>query len=232
MRRNSSGTFLIILFVMILAKMRYSGAINPQDMILQTLLMLPGIIIGLSFHEFSHAFVAYKLGDNTPKLQGRVTLNPLAHIDPFGFIALLFAGFGWGKPVQVDPFNFKNRRRDELLVSLAGVTMNLILAIAFTVILKFAFTDVYFKSDGLMYIFYQMVFYAILINVMLMIFNLLPIPPLDGFNIVTEAFDLRRYSWYYTVYNNGFLILMIFIVFGGTQRILGPIMQYILGILL
>ena len=102
-------------------------------------MMLPGIIIGLAFHEFAHAAVAFKLGDPTPKMQGRVTINPLAHIDPVGLAALLFAGFGWGVPVQINPSNFKKRRRDELLVSLAGVTMNLVIAIA----VSYTHLDVY-----------------------------------------------------------------------------------------
>ena len=103
------------------------------DLILTKILMLPGIIIGLSFHEFAHAWVSDKLGDPTPRRQGRVTINPLAHIDWIGFLALLLVGFGWGKPVQIDPGYYKNRRRDEFLVSIAGVTMNLILAVFFSI---------------------------------------------------------------------------------------------------
>ena len=102
-------------------------------MILTKLLMLPGIIIGLSFHEFAHAWMSDKLGDPTPRRQGRVTINPMAHIDPIGFLALLLVGFGWGKPVQIDPGYYKHRRRDEFLVGIAGVTMNLLLAIAFSI---------------------------------------------------------------------------------------------------
>ena len=90
-------------------------------MILTKILMLPGIIIGLSFHEFAHAWVSDKLGDPTPRRQGRVTINPLAHIDWMGFLALLLVGFGWGKPVQIDPGYYKHRRRDEFLVGIAGV---------------------------------------------------------------------------------------------------------------
>ena len=101
-------------------------------MILTKLLMLPGIIIGLSFHEFAHAWMSDKLGDPTPRRQGRVTINPMAHIDPIGFLALLLVGFGWGKPVQIDPGYYKHRRRDEFLVGIAGVTMNLLIAVIFS----------------------------------------------------------------------------------------------------
>ena len=99
------------------------------DLIMTKLLMLPGIIMALSFHEFAHAWVSDKLGDPTPRRQGRVTLNPLAHIDWIGFLTLVLVGFGWGKPVQIDPSYYKNRRRDEFFVAIAGVTMNLILAV-------------------------------------------------------------------------------------------------------
>ena len=101
--------------------------------ILTKVLMLPGIVIGLSFHEFAHAWMSDKLGDPTPRRQGRLTLNPIAHIDWIGFLMLLIAGFGWGQPVQIDPSYYKNRRRDEFLVGIAGVTMNLILAVIFSI---------------------------------------------------------------------------------------------------
>ena len=101
---------------------------NP-DYILSLLLALPGIVIAISFHEFAHAWMADKLGDYTPRSQNRLTLAPDRHIDLIGFILLIFAGFGWGKPVQINPRNFKNPSRDEMLVSLAGPVMNFILAI-------------------------------------------------------------------------------------------------------
>ena len=101
--------------------------------IITKLLTLPGIILGLSFHEFAHAWMSNKLGDPTPKRQGRLTINPLAHIDWIGFLCLLLVGFGWGKPVEIDPRYYKHRRRDEFLVAIAGVTMNLILAIVFSI---------------------------------------------------------------------------------------------------
>ena len=93
------------------------------------ILTLPGIILGLSLHEFAHAWMSDRLGDPTPKRQGRLTINPLAHIDWIGFIALLFVGFGWGKPVMIDPGYYKNRRLGEFLTGIAGVTMNLIIAV-------------------------------------------------------------------------------------------------------
>ena len=203
------------------------------DLILTKILMLPGIIIGLSFHEFAHAWVSDKLGDPTPRRQGRVTINPLAHIDWIGFLALLLVGFGWGKPVQIDPGYYKNRRRDEFLVSIAGVTMNLILAVIFSIPARAmvkAFSGA--MASDLVYNIYLMIFYIISINIVLMIFNLIPCPPLDGWGIITQIFRLDRYSWWYKVYQYGTWILLGLIVFNVTDLILTPLVSKILGILL
>ena len=202
-------------------------------MILTKILMLPGIIIGLSFHEFAHAWVSDKLGDPTPRRQGRVTINPLAHIDWMGFLALLLVGFGWGKPVQIDPGYYKHRRRDEFLVGIAGVTMNLLLAIAFSIparaMLK-AFSGP--AVSDLVYNIYLIIFYIVSINIVLMVFNLIPCPPLDGWGIITQIFRLDRYSWWYKVYQYGTWILLGLIVFNVTDLILTPLVSKILGILL
>lgn len=195
-----------------------------MEWLMDTILMLPGIIVGLSFHEFAHGLVAYKLGDPTPKFQGRVTINPAAHVDPIGLVALLFAGFGWGRPVEINPNNFKNRRRDELLVSLAGVVMNLIMAVLFGIILKIVFLAAgqAIMLGGFGEAICRMLMYVIQINLILMIFNLIPVPPLDGFSIVTEIFNIKHTQLYYTIYNNGFFILMFLILFGITGMILTP----------
>ena len=203
------------------------------DMILTKLLMLPGIIIGLSFHEFAHAWMSDKLGDPTPRRQGRVTINPMAHIDPIGFLALLLVGFGWGKPVQIDPSYYKNRRRDEFLVGIAGVTMNLLIAVIFSLparaIVK-AFNGA--AASDFIYNIYLMIFYIVSINIVLMIFNLIPCPPLDGWGILTQIFRLDRYSWWYKVYQYGTWILLALIVFDVTDRIITPLVTLILGVLL
>ena len=202
-------------------------------MILTKILMLPGIIIGLSFHEFAHAWVSDKLGDPTPRRQGRVTINPLAHIDWMGFLALLLVGFGWGKPVQIDPGYYKHRRRDEFLVGIAGVTMNLLLAIAFSIparaLIK-AFSGP--SVSDFVYNIYLIIFYIVSINIVLMVFNLIPCPPLDGWGILTQIFRLDRYSWWYKVYQYGTWILLALIVFNVTDRIITPLVSMILGVLL
>ena len=203
------------------------------DYILTKILMLPGIIIGLSFHEFAHAWVSDRLGDPTPRRQGRVTVNPLAHIDWIGFLALLLVGFGWGKPVQIDPSYYKNRRRDEFLVAIAGVVMNLLIAIIFSIPAR-AMARVFSNGDAsdLVYNLYLIFFYIVTINIVLMIFNLIPCPPLDGWGIITQIFRLDRYSWWYKVYQYGTWILLALIVFNITDMILTPLVSLIAGILL
>lgn len=207
---------------------------NPMDWLMNMALMLPAIVIGLSFHEFGHAFAAYKLGDMTPKLQGRVTLNPAAHIDPFGFLCLMVAGFGWGVPVQVNPNNFKHPRRDELIVSVAGIAVNFIIAFISTGILAllFKFNYTFIDTTYMGGVIQQIIGYLISINLVLMIFNLLPIPPLDGFGIVTELFNLKKTSLYYQIYDKGFLILMVLILLNVTDKILSPSVDFLVKLLL
>ena len=202
-------------------------------MILTKLLMLPGIVIGLSFHEFAHAWVSDRLGDPTPRRQGRVTINPLAHIDWIGFLALLLVGFGWGKPVQIDPGYYKHRRRDEFLVAIAGVAMNLLTAVVFSIPARAmvrAFSGA--AVSDLVYNIYLILFYIVSINIVLMIFNLIPCPPLDGWGILTQIFRLDRYSWWYKVYQYGTWILLALIIFNVTDRIITPLVTMILGVLL
>lgn len=227
LKRFMNPTFLVLILIlagMALMDGRFS---NPIDWLMNMLLALPAIVIGLSFHEFGHAIAAYKLGDLTPKYQGRVTLNPGAHVDPFGFLCLMVAGFGWGIPVQIDMRNFRNPRRDALIVSVAGVVMNLIIAIVSAGVLKlfdiFAGTFINYSYMGS--VVYQILINMIVINLVLMIFNLLPIPPLDGFGIVTELFNLRNTEIYYKIYDKGFLILMILIIFHIPSLILNPLVD-------
>lgn len=147
--------------------------------------MLPAIIVGLSFHEWAHAFSAYKMGDPTAKNLGRLTINPLAHIDPIGFIMMLIVGFGWAKPVPVNPNRFKKYRLGEIVVSLAGVTMNFIIAVvfslAFAAVLKYSGVEFLYSGAGEKVL--KVLEYFVLINLCLLVFNLIPIYPLDGFHV-------------------------------------------------
>jgi Zn-dependent protease len=220
LRRFLSNPMILVLIMLMAFNAVTSGRYaNPMDWIMRTLIILPGIILGLSFHEFAHAWVANRCGDPTPKYHNRITINPAAHIDPLGFLALIFIGFGWGRPVVINPNNFRKPRRDELLVSLAGVTMNLILAFLFVgaIRLLYEFALGFMLSD-LGMILQDILIWVVHINIVLMVFNLLPIPPLDGFNVLTQIFNLRNTEFYYRVYDKGFLILMILIVFNVTGR--------------
>lgn len=230
--RNINPVILVLLFIM-LAESIMENNMSVGQWVYTKLLILPGIIIGLSFHEAAHAWVSYKLGDPTPKLQGRVTLNPLAHIDPVGFIALLFIGFGWGIPVEIDPRHYKNRRSGELLVSLAGVTANLITAVIFALIFRLAESHMsYAFYQGAGQVLMQILLYVVYINLVLMVFNLIPVPPLDGFGVVTQLFRLERYEWYWKIYQYGQPILLILIIFNIPSKIIGPVTNILLNLLL
>ena len=142
------------------------------------------ILLALSMHEFAHAYVAYKQGDNTARLSGRMTLNPLAHLDPIGAILLVLIGFGWAKPVECNPNNFRNYKSGMVKVSIAGVVVNLITAIIFSLlyVLAFNFAD---QTTTIGFFLVQFCLYMCMISFVLGIFNLLPIPPLDGYSLLT-----------------------------------------------
>ena len=230
--RNINPVILVLLFIM-LAESIMENNMSVGQWFYTKLLILPGIIIGLSFHEAAHAWISYKLGDPTSKLQGRVTLNPLAHIDPVGFIALLFIGFGWGIPVEIDPRHYKNRRSGELLVSLAGVTANLITAVIFALIFRLAESHMsYAFYQGAGQVLMQILLYVVYINLVLMVFNLIPVPPLDGFGVITQIFRLERYEWYWKIYQYGQPILLLLIIFNIPSKIIGPVTNILLNLLL
>ena len=165
------------------------------------LISLPGIILGLTLHEYCHALAAYKLGDHTAGEMGRVSFNPLRHIDLIGFLFIIFAGFGWAKPVQFNPENLRRRRRDIAIIAAAGPVSNLILALLFVAFawgwlaLHLHVVDLS-SLPGTAYIYFFFVLFLIfqygaMINMGLFIFNLFPIPPLDGSHIVFSGLNLR-----------------------------------------
>jgi Zn-dependent protease len=223
---------MFFILLMAFQAMRSGQYSNPMQWLMSIIILLPGIIIGLSFHEFAHAKVATMCGDPTPKMQGRVTINPAAHVDPIGLLALIFVRFGWGKPVMINPSNFRKPRRDELFVSVAGVAMNFIVATVFMGILRLLYEfQLEFMISDLGRILNEVLIQVVIINIVLMIFNLLPIPPLDGFNILTQIFNLRNTEFYYRVYDKGFLILIILILFNITGRVLTPLVYYVFNFL-
>lgn len=181
------------------------------------LILIVCLILSIGIHEFAHAFTAYKLGDVTPKSQGRVTLNPFAHIDPLGLLLVVIAGFGWGKPVEFDIYNLRNPKRDVLLIALAGPLSNILLAFVLHVFSVFY---------GINPIINQL----LMMNLVLAVFNLIPIAPLDGFNIVTGLlpYDIA-YKWR-DLEQYGIFILIALVLFNGTQYIIYPAVSIILGI--
>lgn len=212
-------------------------ATNP----LGFLFWLLALVIAITIHEFSHAYSADRLGDPTPRLQGRLTLNPLAHLDPLGTLMLLIARFGWGKPVVFDPFNLRHPRRDAAIISFAGPLSNLITATFCAVLLQILLQyrlALLGNSLGIaVYALMGILRPIIILNVVLAIFNLVPIHPLDGFKIVGGILPKEYAQQWYELepYGMIFLIFLIFPIFGGSSpisNIISPIINGILTILL
>lgn len=201
------------------------------DWFFARLISLPGIIIALCVHEYAHAYSSYMLGDTTPLRQGRLTLNPLAHIDWIGFVALLLCGFGWGKPVEINPYYYKNARRDEIIVSLAGVVSNFLVAILFAIPARYLLKQD-LEEGSLLGILLSIIIYVVIINLVLMIFNLLPLPPLDGFNFLTLFFNLKKYDWWYKFFQYGNIILIIFVFSGLSSSLISPLVSGLEDLLL
>lgn len=185
------------------------------------------LIIAFTVHEYAHAFVAYKFGDPTAKNQGRLTLNPAAHLDPIGTIVLLIAGFGWARPVPVNRFHFKKPRLAGVLVSLAGPLSNLLLAFIGGLLLALT---IGFGLEGTGGKFlYELFYWFTYLNVVLFVFNLLPLPPLDGYRIIQDVVSpgtrakLSQFEMY------GMLIFLVLIVVDPLYNItIGPLLQKII----
>ena len=182
---------------------------------------LPAVIIGLTVHEWAHAAAANRLGDPTAKNLGRMTLNPLAHIDLFGFLCLLVVGFGWAKPVPVNPRNFKNYRRDDIIVSLAGIVTNLIVALITTIVFYFSLRGTLGSNEA----FYSIVLNIITINLSLAVFNLLPIYTLDGSHVFESLFMRKIPKFFMFMRNYGQYILIALLVFGVISSVLGYVVN-------
>ncbi|MFZ5647753.1 MAG: site-2 protease family protein [Bacillota bacterium] len=177
------------------------------------LYMIPAVVIGLSFHEYAHAAMAYRLGDRTAYHQGRLTVNPAAHIDILGLILLFVAGFGWAKPVPVNFYNISgDKKRGMFMISLAGPATNLVIAFVAAVLLGAFFSKVPYLNG--------IVYYIITINAGLAVFNLLPFPPLDGSKILAGLLPGRQ-EWLYNLEQYGVIILVLLLATGLLGKVLG-----------
>lgn len=207
------------------------GYLTDTAKLLSLLLTIPGVLIAITFHEFAHALAADKLGDDTPRSEGRLSLNPLAHLDPVGSIMLLFAGFGWGKPVNVNPRNYNRditMEKADAIVSIAGPAMNMVLALIFSLIycamIKFGSTAFLISQIGSIIIMIQ---YTIMINVGLGIFNLIPLPPLDGSKVIKPFLPYNAKVWFE---NNERIFYIIFValwILGIAGKIISPIISVV-----
>ena len=200
--------------------------------LLAMLLTLPAVIIAISCHEFAHALAADRLGDTTPRNQGRLTLDPTKHLDPFGFILLMFANIGWGKPVEINPNNFtsnKSRGTCEAIVSIAGPLMNFFIAVIFIIIQillhQFAIDFINYSKVGS--ILYTFVIVTISINIGLGVFNLIPLPPLDGEKIFKNILPSKARYWLDSNYQTLYWIFMILWITGLLGEIVSPIINVV-----
>lgn len=216
---------ILLLFVVI----QYVA--NPGQL-LGLLLSAPGVLIAITFHEFAHGYAAYKLGDDTAKNQGRLSLNPLAHLDPIGTLMLLVAGFGWGKPVEVNPRNYTRKismEKGEAIVSLAGPLMNFVLAIIFTLIYcaiyKFASTSFLVSTIGR--IITLLISTTISINIGLGVFNLIPLPPLDGSKIIMPFLPYKAKEFFVNNEQIFYIVFVLLWITGLAGTIITPAINWV-----
>lgn len=200
--------------------------IFTMDGFISFLYFLPALLISLSIHEFAHAYVAYKLGDRSQKARGRLTLDPVAHIDWMGLLSIALIGIGWGKPVLVDDTNFKKRQKGNMLVSLAGPVSNIALAIFLTLIIKLFMVfgiaqHIFAGSVG--QIVFGVIWSTICLNVILAIFNMIPIPPFDGSKILYYYLPYKWKGIMYKLEEYSFFILLILFVTGAYTVIISPV---------
>jgi Zn-dependent protease len=200
-------------------------------------IIIPGFLLAITVHEFAHGYVAYRLGDPTAKLAGRLTFNPISHLDIFGTIALVLVKIGWAKPVPVDPRNLRNPKTDMLWISLAGPGANMVAAAVLAIIVHVIVGMLWGQTSREMA---ELLFkpllkilgWAVHINIVLAIFNLIPVPPLDGFSVLTGILPYRQAYMLEQLQPYGVFILLFLLMTGIVSYIVFPPVFFIRGILL
>lgn len=197
------------------------------------------LIIAITIHEFSHAYAAEHLGDPTPRLMGRLTLNPLKHLDPLGTLLLFVAHFGWGKPVTFDPFNLRNPRRDSAIISLAGPASNILLATACSLLLRLFIAMTPENPESSLGVISIMIVISLLrslisFNVVLAVFNLVPVHPLDGFTVVKGLLPEDQSREWAQLERFGMIFLLILVFFPGNplSTLISPVIDFFLNLFL
>ncbi len=203
---------------------------DVSSMIQKILILTPPILFAVTVHEVAHGWTAWKLGDPTAKMMGRLTLNPIKHLDPIGTLVFFITQMiGWAKPVPVNPLNFKNPRKDMIWVALAGPVSNMLLAVISAFVLRSVIGPLSELSDSMGYFvrpLLYMAFVSIQINIGLAIFNLIPVPPLDGSKILAGLLPRNMLHHYEALERYGFIILLVLIFTGVTDRIIVPLINY------
>ncbi len=208
-----------------------------NDIILQIIILAPPILLALTVHEFAHGYVAYRFGDPTARDQGRLTLNPLKHLDPIGTIAFFIIHIGWAKPVPVNPGYFKNPRKDMLWVALAGPAVNMVLAVVSALAVKIVWfiakTIPYSPmAEAILVPLNEVLMASVWINLVLCIFNFLPIPPLDGSKILAGLLPSDLARSYASVERYGFAIILLLAFTGTLSKMILPVIGFARNILL
>jgi len=173
---------------------------------------VPALLIAISMHEYAHAYVSYKLGDDTAKNMGRLSINPFVHLDLFGTICLVLLGFGWAKPVGINPDKFKNRKKGMLLSAAAGPVMNLLIAVIAVFIYLLLIKIFYSSVSETFNIFLNIIYYIFIYNIFLCVFNLLPLPPLDGSKVLAAFLPEKLEYKFYQYERQMYFILLILII--------------------
>jgi Zn-dependent protease len=207
-----------------------------MDTISQLIIMAPPLLFALTLHEYAHGYVAYRLGDPTAYNAGRLTLNPLSHLDPIGTIAFFFIKFGWAKPVPVNPMYFREPRKGMLWVALAGPITNLVLAVISAILVKVTLYILINSSSALLGSILgpllAMLVTSVWINLVLCIFNFLPIPPLDGSRIVTGLLPEHLAGRYASFERYGFIVILLLAFSGVLSTVIFPIIRFANNLLL